>query len=119
LAEQGLLGYPLFGISLTQNLTGSLSLGAIDASIVTDPQNISWNDVAQFSPFSADGMIIELGPGVRKLVPNVQEKSVKLAEDYLKIQIRRQWPSDFLTSDLMPNLAIADGVEPQYQKAQL
>jgi len=54
LAEQGLLDYPLFGISLTRNLTGSLSLGAIDASIVTDPQNISWNDVAQFSPFSAE-----------------------------------------------------------------
>ena len=31
--------------------------------------------------------------------PNVQEKSVKLAKDYLKIQIRRQWPSDFLTSN--------------------
>lgn len=71
------------------------------------------------TPEYIDGMITELGPGVRKLVPNAQEKSVKLAEDYLKIQIRRQWPSDFLTSDLMPNLAIADGVEPQYQKAQL
>jgi len=71
------------------------------------------------TPEYIDGFITELGPGVRKLVPNVQEKSVKLAEDYLKIQIRRQWPSDFLTSDLMPNLAIVDGVEPQYQRAQL
>ncbi|KAF9450359.1 acid protease [Macrolepiota fuliginosa MF-IS2] len=54
LAQQGLLNYPLFGFSLTQNLSGSLSLGAIDASIVTDPRNISWNSVAQFSPFNAE-----------------------------------------------------------------
>ncbi|KAF5359403.1 hypothetical protein D9756_003391 [Leucocoprinus leucothites] len=54
LAEQGLIDYPLFGFSLTRNLTGSLSLGAIDASVVTFPQNISWNDVAQFSPVSAE-----------------------------------------------------------------
>ncbi|KAJ3573645.1 hypothetical protein NP233_g2310 [Leucocoprinus birnbaumii] len=54
LAEQGLIDYPLFGLSLTRNLTGSLSLGAIDASIVISPQNISWNDVAQFSPVSVE-----------------------------------------------------------------
>jgi len=54
LAQQGLVNYPLFGLSLTNNLYGSLSLGAIDASIVTNPHNISWNDVAQFSPFGVE-----------------------------------------------------------------
>ncbi|KXN89112.1 Aspartic protease [Leucoagaricus sp. SymC.cos] len=53
-AQQGLLNYPLFGFSLTRNLTGSLSLGAIDASIVTDPRQIGWNAVAQFSPNAAE-----------------------------------------------------------------
>jgi malate synthase len=37
----------------------------------------------------------------------------------LKGQIRARWPSDFLTSDLMPYLAIRDGVEPGMQKAAL
>jgi len=71
------------------------------------------------TPEYIDGLIKELGPDVQKLVPGVKGQNVKLAEDYLKIQIRKQWPSNFLTSDLMPNLAVADGVEPRYQKAQL
>lgn len=54
LAQQGLLDYPLFGLSLTDNLYGSLSLGAIDASIVTNPHNISWNNVVEFSPFGVE-----------------------------------------------------------------
>lgn len=54
LAQQGLLDYPLFGFSITRNFVGSLSLGAIDSSIVTDRHNISWNNVAQFSPFGVE-----------------------------------------------------------------
>ncbi|KAF5346735.1 hypothetical protein D9756_010403 [Leucocoprinus leucothites] len=71
------------------------------------------------TPEYIDGFIKELAPGVQKLAPGVQEQHVKLAEDYLKLQIRKQWPSEFLTSDLMPYLAVADGVEPQFQRAQL
>ncbi|KIK63098.1 hypothetical protein GYMLUDRAFT_41409 [Collybiopsis luxurians FD-317 M1] len=52
LAQQGLLQYPLFGLSLTRNDTGSLSLGAVDASIVTNLSNIEWNPVVEFSPFT-------------------------------------------------------------------
>ncbi|TFK40330.1 acid protease [Crucibulum laeve] len=54
LAQQGLLEYPLFAVSLTRNATGSLSIGAIDASIVTNASRISWNRVAQFPPFGAE-----------------------------------------------------------------
>ncbi|KAE9407806.1 acid protease [Gymnopus androsaceus JB14] len=51
LAEQGLLQYPLFGLSLHRNDTGSLSFGAIDSSVVTNLSNIEWNPVVEFSPF--------------------------------------------------------------------
>ncbi|KAF9066644.1 aspartic peptidase domain-containing protein [Rhodocollybia butyracea] len=52
LAQQGLLQYPLFGLSLTRNDTGSLSLGAIDSSVVTNLSNVEWNPVVEFSPVS-------------------------------------------------------------------
>ena len=72
LATKGLLEYPLFALSLSRNSTGTLTLGksshsvrfirllkavsvgAIDASIVEYPGNISWNKVAQFPPFGAE-----------------------------------------------------------------
>ena len=63
-----------------------------------------------------DKLVGELAPGIKGLVAGVKEKNVKLAMEYLKGQIRRQWPSEFLTSDLMPYLAIADGVEPARQR---
>ena len=63
-----------------------------------------------------DKLVGELAPGIKGLVVGVKEKNVKLAMEYLKGQIRRQWPSEFLTSDLMPYLAIADGVEPSRQR---
>lgn len=43
----------MFGLSLNRQ-GGSLSLGAIDASIVTSPHNLSWNSVTEFSPFGAE-----------------------------------------------------------------
>ncbi|ESK92100.1 malate synthase [Moniliophthora roreri MCA 2997] len=66
-----------------------------------------------------DSLIDELAPGVKKLAPGVKEEHVKLVAEYLKGQIRREWPSEFLTSDLMHHLAIADGVEPKWQKSAL
>lgn len=64
-------------------------------------------------------LISELAPGIRKLAPGVKEADVKIGMDYLKGQIRQQWPSEFLTSDLMPFLAERDGVEPRFHKAAL
>ncbi|KIY66439.1 malate synthase [Cylindrobasidium torrendii FP15055 ss-10] len=61
----------------------------------------------------------ELAPGIKKLAPGVKDGDLKIAVDYLKSQIRQQWPSDFLTSDLMPYLAARDGVAPKFLKAAL
>ena len=66
-----------------------------------------------------DGLINELSPGVKKLVPGVKDPDLNVVTEYLKAQIRKPWPSEFLTSDLMPYLAIADGVAPKWGKAAL
>lgn len=66
-----------------------------------------------------DGLIKELSPGIKKLAPGVKEEHVGIAAEYLRGQIRKQWPSEFLTNDLMPHLAVADGVEPSWQMAAL
>ncbi|KAM6504503.1 aspartic peptidase A1 [Amanita muscaria] len=55
LAQQGLLDYPLFGVNLARNTSGSLTIGAIDSSVVTNASNIHWNDVVEFPPFSTEG----------------------------------------------------------------
>ncbi|KAJ3755056.1 malate synthase [Lentinula raphanica] len=64
-------------------------------------------------------LIDELAPDVSKIYPGVKEDNLKIAVDYLKGQIKKEWPSEFLTSDLMPYLAIADGAEPMWQKSAL
>ncbi|KAG6897780.1 hypothetical protein C0992_011193 [Termitomyces sp. T32_za158] len=66
-----------------------------------------------------DSLVKELAPGIKKIVAGVKQENVDVAAEYLKAQVRKQWPSEFLTSDLMPYLAIADGVDPKYQKAAL
>ncbi|KAJ6498922.1 malate synthase [Mycena sanguinolenta] len=67
-----------------------------------------------------DKLIKELAPGVKKLVPGgVGDKELGVAVEYLKGQVRREWASEFLTSDLMPYLAVADGVPARFQKAAL
>lgn len=68
-----------------------------------------------------DKVIEEVKPGLVKLVKGLNEEDVGIAIEYLKGQIRRQWPSEFLTSDLMNWLAERDGVKPgsHVQKASL
>lgn len=66
-----------------------------------------------------DALVKELAPGIKKIVAGVKQENVDVAAEYLKAQVRRQWPSEFLTSDLMMYLAIADGVDPKYHKAAL
>lgn len=57
LAEKGLLEYPLFGLSLTRNNTGTLALGAIDGSVVKNVTNIEWNAVVQFPPIGSENNV--------------------------------------------------------------
>lgn len=66
-----------------------------------------------------DNLISELAPGVKKLVAGIRDDHLYIITEYLKAQIRKPWPSDFLTSDLMPYLSIADGVDPKWGKAAL
>ncbi|KAF5367500.1 hypothetical protein D9758_003687 [Tetrapyrgos nigripes] len=51
LAQRAQLSYPLFGLHLTRDDTGSLTFGAIDSSVVTDVSKIVWNEVVEFPPF--------------------------------------------------------------------
>jgi malate synthase len=60
-----------------------------------------------------------VAPGVRKAVPALQDEHVRIVSKYLKDQVSRQWPSEFLTSDLMPYLAAADGVPASWQRSFL
>ena len=66
-----------------------------------------------------DALINELSPSIKKLAPGVKEEHVGVAAEYLRAQLRKQWPSEFLTSDLMWYLAAADGVDQTWLKAAL
>ena len=46
-------------------------------------------------------------------------EDVPLVARYLKDQIAREWPSEFLTSDLMGELARRDGVDVKWLKSHL
>ncbi|THH09160.1 hypothetical protein EW145_g2211 [Phellinidium pouzarii] len=54
LAQQGLLDYPMFGLSLTRQSNGTLTLGAIDAGVVKNVSSIEWHKVMSFSPFGSE-----------------------------------------------------------------
>ncbi|KAI0359850.1 acid protease [Trametes cingulata] len=54
MAQNGQLDYPLFGLSLTRDSSGTLSFGAIDGSVVTNRSLIEWNEVVPFAPFAAE-----------------------------------------------------------------
>ncbi|KZV95038.1 putative malate synthase, glyoxisomal [Exidia glandulosa HHB12029] len=49
-------------------------------------------------------------PSITKLV-KVQDDHVSIAAAYLKEQVKQQWASDFLTTDLMPYLEKVDGAK--------
>lgn len=57
LAQQGVLNYPVFGLSLTRNDTGSLSIGAIDSSVVTNVTNVGWHEVVEFAPIGTENNV--------------------------------------------------------------
>ncbi|KAI5122287.1 hypothetical protein M0805_002367 [Coniferiporia weirii] len=54
LAQQGLLDYPMFGLSLTRDDDGTLTLGAIDSNVVKNLSSIEWHKVMPFSPFGLE-----------------------------------------------------------------
>ncbi|KZT22592.1 malate synthase [Neolentinus lepideus HHB14362 ss-1] len=66
-----------------------------------------------------DKLVAELAPEVKKLVHGITDDQLKLTSEYLKAQVRKPWPSEFLTSDLMPYLAAQDGVDAKWHKSAL
>ncbi|KAH8814583.1 malate synthase [Flagelloscypha sp. PMI_526] len=66
-----------------------------------------------------DKLIDELASQTKKVAPGVQDKHVKISADYTKGQIRKEWPSEFLTSDLMPYLAVEDGAPAKFQLSKM
>ena len=46
-------------------------------------------------------------------------EDIPLVVHYLKTQVGREWPSEFLTSDLMGELAKRDGVDSKWLKSVL
>jgi len=63
------------------------------------------------TPEYVDALVKELSPSVKSLVGGVSDEHIKIAGEYLKGQVRQEWPSDFLTSDLMPLLEKVDGAK--------
>jgi len=66
-----------------------------------------------------DSLIHELAPGIKRLVTGVKDADLEVAVRYIKGQVRRTWPTEFLTSDLMPYLAAKDGVVTKWQRSAL
>jgi malate synthase len=66
-----------------------------------------------------DAIIDEMSKETPKIVKGVKSEHVELAKNYLQEQIRKEWASEFLTSDLMPYLAEQDGVKPAWHKSML
>jgi malate synthase len=66
-----------------------------------------------------DALIDEISPGIKRLAPGVTDPDLRVAVQYLKGQIRLEYPGEFLTSDLMPYLAMKDGVNPKWLKTAL
>lgn len=64
-----------------------------------------------------DGVIDEIAPTLKG--PAATEKNLDIVAKYLKSQVRKEWPSEFLTSDLMGYLAVADGCPAQWQRSVL
>jgi len=64
-------------------------------------------------------LIDTIAPEVRKVVPGIKDEHLRIVAKYLKDQVSRQWPGEFLTSDLMPYLGAADGVPARWQRSFL
>jgi malate synthase len=58
-----------------------------------------------------DALIEQISPTVKTIVPGAKEEQVHVAAEYLRAQVRKEWASEFLTTDLMPYLERVDGVK--------
>lgn len=56
-------------------------------------------------------LVDKVAPSVKSLVAGIKDEHLAIAVSYLKDQVKRQWASDFLTSDLMVYLEKVDGAK--------
>lgn len=69
------------------------------------------------TPALVDKIIDEVAPTLKG--PMISEKNLDIVSKYLKAQVRKEWPSEFLTGDLMGYLAVADGCPAAWQRSVL
>ncbi|KAI0775774.1 malate synthase [Trametes elegans] len=64
-----------------------------------------------------DRLVDEIAPTLKSAA--ISDENLDIVSRYLKAQVRREWPSEFLTSDLMGYLAVRDGCPAQWQRSVL
>ncbi|TBU61686.1 malate synthase [Dichomitus squalens] len=69
------------------------------------------------TPAWIDSLVDEIAPTLKTAL--VTEENLDIVAKYLKAQVRKEWPSEFLTSDLMGYLAVRDGCPAAWQRSVL
>ena len=64
-----------------------------------------------------DQLVDEIAPTLKSAT--ITQENLDIAAKYLKAQVRKDWPSEFLTSDLMGYLAVRDGCPAAWQRSVL
>ena len=64
-----------------------------------------------------DRLVDEIAPTLKSAT--VTAENLDIVGKYLKAQVRKEWPSEFLTSDLMGYLAVRDGCPATWQRSVL
>ncbi|KAG9093523.1 hypothetical protein FS749_014245 [Ceratobasidium sp. UAMH 11750] len=85
LAQQGDLSYPMFGLNLRKNDTGTLSLGAIDVDIVSNLSSIAWHNVAPFPTLPTDNSSVYLQWAIHMSGVSVGSQRVVINSTYPRI----------------------------------
>ena len=69
------------------------------------------------TPEWIDRLVDEIAPTLKSAA--VTQENLDIVAKYLKAQVRKEWPSEFLTSDLMGYLAVRDGCPAAWQRSVL
>ena len=64
-----------------------------------------------------DQLVDEIAPTLKSAT--ITQENLDIVAKYLKAQVRKDWPSEFLTSDLMGYLAVRDGCPASWQRSVL
>ncbi|PIL35827.1 hypothetical protein GSI_01487 [Ganoderma sinense ZZ0214-1] len=69
------------------------------------------------TPQWIDRLVDEIAPTLKSAT--LAAENLDIVSKYLKAQVRKEWPSEFLTSDLMGYLAVRDGCPAAWQRSVL